>query len=168
MNSMKTYVIVDLETTGLRPNRDEIIEISAIRITDGKPEKKAFDKFVKPKAGYVPPEIETLTGIKTSMVENANSIDVVMEDFLEFIKDDAIIGWNINFDIGFIENNTNEPLTNKIHDMIPDIKGRIPDLPNYKLTTVAKHMGIDTSNAHRAIADCVLVYKVMQKGKIVL
>lgn len=165
---MKTYVIVDLETTGLRPTRDEIIEISAIRIRDGKPEKKAFDKFVKPKVGYVPPEIETLTGIKTSMVENANPIEVVMKEFLEFIKDDMIIGWNINFDIGFIENNTNEPLTNKIHDMIPDIKEQIPDLPNYKLTTVAKHLGIDTSNAHRAIADCILVYKVMQKGKMTL
>lgn len=156
-----SYVIIDLETTGLKPTRDEIIEMSAIRITGGKPERKAFDKFVKPKAGYVPPEIETLTGIKTDMVKDAGTLDEVLPEFLEFIKDDPVVGWNVNFDVGFIEHNLPNPLPNEVHDLIPDIKEVLPDLPNYKLTTVASHLGMNTSNAHRAIADCLFVYKII-------
>lgn len=161
---MKDYAIIDLETTGLKPNRDEIIEMSALIIRNGKPEKKAFDKLVKPSTGYVPPDIETLTGITTDMIKDSPKIADVMPEFLDFIGDLPLVGWNVGFDYKFIVNNTDEELTNKVHDLIPDIKKALPDMPNYKLTTVANELGIDTSNAHRAIVDCINTYKVILKA----
>ena len=159
----KDYVIIDIETTGLNSTKDEIVELSAIRVKDGKPERKPFDKLVKPKAGYIPPNIETLTGIHTAEVVNAKGIEEVLPQFLEFIQERPVVGWNVNFDWRFIEHNHDSSLPNDIIDLIPMVKEKMPNRENYKLGTIAKELGIDTSNAHRSIFDCIITYKVIQR-----
>ncbi len=157
------FVIVDIETTGLKASRDEIIEISAIRIKDGKPEKKAFDQLIKTKAGYIPPEIETLTGIHTPEIEHAPELAEVMPKFKEFIKNNVICGWNINFDWSFLQK-ADPSLTNEIVDLLPLVKKKVPNLASYKLTSLADHFNLNKKNAHRSIFDCILTYQVMQKS----
>lgn len=155
------FVIVDIETTGLKAGRDDIIQISAIRICNGEPETKAFSQWVRPRAGYIPPEIETLTGIPSKLVAKAPLIQEVMPKFKEFIGDDLVCGWNVGFDWLFLTKESPD-LHNEVKDLLPLVKEKVPDLPSYKLTNVARHFNLDTQNAHCAIFDCILTYQVLK------
>lgn len=155
------FVILDTETTGLRSSESEIIEISAIRIKDGKVAKRAFSKLVKPEAGYIPPEIEALTGISTEMVQDAHGIDEAMKDFMDFIGDSPLTGWNVNFDMRFLNKYSNIKISNEIFDSMELVKEKLPNEKSYKLTKIAEKYNINTKGAHRSLNDCILTYKVL-------
>ena len=97
------YVVFDIETTGLDPEFDEIIEIGAVKIKDGI-KIDTFNSLIKPEY-EIDEFITELTGITNEMVENAPSIDEVLPKFMDFIKDYIIIGHNVNFDINFFYDN---------------------------------------------------------------
>jgi DNA polymerase III epsilon subunit-like protein len=101
---MKHLLFLDIETTGLNPERAELIELSAIRVSaDFTEELATFDELVKP-LEEIPPFITRLTGISNEMVSDAPSIEKVHEDFKEFLRpSDVICGHNIQFDIGFLQ-----------------------------------------------------------------
>ena len=94
------YIAFDIETTGLDPMYDEIIEIGAIKIENGK-EIETFSTLIKPEY-EINDFITELTGITNEMVQNAPKINEVLTRFMDFIKDSIILGHNINFDINFI------------------------------------------------------------------
>ena len=94
------YVVLDLETTGLDPQYDDIIEVAAIRIVDGAAEG-SFSSLVNP--GYPIDEFITdLTGITDDMLSSAPSLDFVLPALLSFVGADIVVGHNVNFDINFI------------------------------------------------------------------
>ena len=86
------YTVVDIETTGLSIYDSEIIELSAIRVRDNVI-TDTFTTLVRPQS-YIPFNIVTLTGITNEMVENAPTIDVAIQKFLDFIGDDILLGHN--------------------------------------------------------------------------
>lgn len=151
-----SYVVVDIETTGLSPSYDEIIEISAIRYIDG--DKSAvFETLIKPNceiSGY----ITELTGITDAMVEDAPDINSVIRDFKDFVGDDIIVGHNVNFDINFLYDNLNncydEILTNNFIDTMRVARRVLTDLKHHRLKDIADYYGIDYEQAHRATIDC--------------
>lgn len=96
-----TYVIFDLETTGLSPVNDRIIEIGAVKMCGGKV-TDSFSTFVNPQIP-IPFNIESLTGISDSMVENAGTIEEILPEFLEFCKGAVMVAHNAGFDVGFIK-----------------------------------------------------------------
>ncbi len=96
-----TYVVFDLETTGLSPVNDRIIEIGAVKITGGKITDR-FSAFVNPRIP-IPFNIEQLTGITDAMVENAETIEKVLPEFLEFCGGAVMVAHNAGFDVGFIK-----------------------------------------------------------------
>lgn len=97
------YIAFDIETTGLDPMYDEIIEIGAIKIEDGK-EIETFSTLIKPEY-EIDEFITELTGITNEMVMDAPKINEVLPKFMDFIKDSIILGYNVNFDINFIYDN---------------------------------------------------------------
>ena len=96
---LKSYIAFDLETTGLNPMTNEIIEIGALKVRNGKVSER-FMEFIKP-TELISPAITDLTGISNDMVRSARTARSVISDFVDFCEDDILIGHNIIFDYSF-------------------------------------------------------------------
>ncbi|MGK0466398.1 PolC-type DNA polymerase III [Clostridium sp.] len=156
------FVVFDIETTGLSSENDRITEIGAVKIENGKMVDR-FNVFVNPRMD-IPYKITELTGITNDMVEFADSIEEVLPKFLEFIKESVVVAHNAAFDTAFIKRNCqrlNLKFNNAIMDTIPLAKFLLPDLKRFKLSTVAKHLGISLENHHRAVDDAKATAEIL-------
>jgi DNA polymerase III epsilon subunit family exonuclease len=152
-----SFVVFDIETTGLHAGNNEIIEIAAIKIANiNNIEHDTFNALIKPKKS-IPANITKITGITNEMIENADDIKTVLKDFCEFIEDYPLVGHNIDFDVKFVSNKANKcniEFKNKmLIDTLPLSKKAFPELDNHKLTTLAEHIGINVDRNHRALDD---------------
>lgn len=158
----KDFVIVDLETTGLSPVKNEIIEIGAIKVENGQV-VDTMDIFVKPKTP-VSYFITNLTGITNEMLKSGYDIEEGMKKFIEFSGNSTLIAHNAKFDISFLKNNMyncfNKDLENKYLDTVKISKEIVKDLPNYKLGTLAEYFNVDYKGAHRALKDCEITLDI--------
>lgn len=149
-----SYVVFDIETTGFSSSRNRIIEIGAVKVTDGKIKDK-FSAFVNPDVP-IPFEIEQLTGINDSMVLPHPKIDVILPQFLEFCKDSVLVAHNASFDVSFISYNAQQlqlEFNPTVIDTVALSRLLLPSLNRYKLDTVAKALNISLANHHRAVDD---------------
>jgi len=150
------YVVLDIETTGLDPSYDEIIELSAIRVVDDI-QVNSFSSLVKP-INQIDDFITGLTGITNDIVSKAPSIEDILPQFCEFVGENVIVGHNVNFDINFIYDNlmecSNKAFENEFIDLLRIARRTLPELKNHKLKTLAEHFEVDTTGAHRGIKDC--------------
>ncbi len=150
-----TYVVFDLETTGLSPVNDRIIEIGAIKIRNRKVIDR-FSCFVNPQIP-IPFKTEQLTGINDKMVENAEIIENILPQFLEFCEDAVMVAHNANFDVSFIKEKTKVILGKKFEHTVIDTvalsRALLPQLGKFTLDHVAKVLGIPPFNHHRAVDD---------------
>ena len=164
-NFISDYTIVDIETTGLSTIRDEIIEISAIRVRNNSI-VDTFSSLTKPE-GIISTFITSLTGITNEMVKNAPDIKSTLSDFYNFLSKDCIVGHNINFDYRFLQYNINKylgkELYNKKLDTVKLARKFCPNLESYKLANLAKYFNISTAGHHRALKDCEITYNVYYK-----
>ncbi len=169
------YTVIDIETTGLDPRYDEIIEIGALKINEGIIIEK-FESLVKPRGHYydeygnecyIDEFITELTGITNEMLETAPDIENVLPKFIDFIKDDILAGHNVNFDINFLYDNLmdelNYTLSNDFVDLMRLARKIYPDYKNHKLKTISENLNIDTTNHHRAIGDCEITNNCLMK-----
>lgn len=149
-----SYVIFDLETTGFSPELNNIIEIGAVKVKDGKI-IDSFSAFVNPKEP-IPFRIEQLTGINDGMVINAPGIETVLPEFLDFSKDCVMVAHNADFDTSFIIKKAHllglKPEFT-IVDTVSMARILLPQLNRFKLDTVAKALNISLENHHRAVDD---------------
>ena len=161
----KTFVVFDLETTGLNStpstgNMDAIIEIGAYKIIDGVI-CESFSTFVNPQR-KLSEEIISLTGITEDMIKDAPTYEDVMPDFFKFCQGNVLVGHNAaNFDFKFIDyycSRLGYTLERKVMDTIP-LAQELLFLPNYKLNTIADHFKI-SFNHHRAIDDAYVTAKI--------
>jgi predicted DnaQ family exonuclease/DinG family helicase len=163
MPGLDTFVVIDLETTGLDPATCDITELGAARFVEGKIEE-TFSQLVKPSTS-IPAEITRLTGISDKMVEKAPSIDEVIEGYEDFIKDSQwIAGHNIGFDFSFLKKHLDRKTFRKIENSSLDtaVLARIlfPRMSRYSLGHLAEMFAISRKNAHRALNDCVITGNV--------
>lgn len=159
------YTVIDIETTGLSPEYDEIIEIAAIKVMDGTP-SRTFSTLVKP-SREIDDYITALTGITNDMVSTAPDISKVLPDFIDFIGDDVLLGHNINFDINFLYDNIvhylGKPFTNSFIDSMRIFRKLYPELHHHRLMDLAAKYGIDYSRAHRSLVDCEITHHCFHK-----
>jgi DNA polymerase III subunit epsilon len=150
-----TYCLIDIETTGLDPKYDEIIEIAAIKVVDGTiVDKKS--SLIKP--NYPVDEfIAKLTGITNELLTSAPLLEDILSEFSSFWKNDILIGHNVNFDINFLYDNSiafySIPIRNNYVDVLRLARKLLPELKNHKLATLKNHFGIVQNNQHRALID---------------
>lgn len=157
-----TYVAFDLETTGLSCSNDCIIEIGAVKIKDGH-ESEYFNCFVNPGIP-IPYKIVELTGINDEMVKDADSNEVALRKFKEFVGDSVLCAHNANFDVSFIKISGAKigiEFNNPVLDTIPLSQYMFPELKRFKLNTVCKHLNIVLENHHRAVDDASAAAKIM-------
>ncbi len=162
------YIAFDIETTGLDSMYDEIIEIGAIKIEDGK-EIETFSTLIKPEY-EIDEFITELTGITNEMVIDAPKINEVLPKFMDFINDSVILGHNVNFDINFIYDNLiNEdmkPITNDFVDTLRLSRRLLPELKHHRLSDLANYYNIDTTGSHRSLTDVRItidIFKNLEK-----
>jgi len=159
-----SYVVFDLETTGLSPNVNQIIEIGAVKVVDGKITER-FSKFVNPQTP-IPFHIEELTGIRDDMVADGPPIADILPQFLEFCAGCALVAHNAEFDTGFIEKNCGDlglDYDFTVLDTVAMARYLLPHLNRFKLDTVAKDLKISLKNHHRAVDDAECTAEIFLK-----
>ena len=150
-----TFVVFDVETTGLSAVYDTIIELAAVRVVNGEI-KETFERFANPHHPLSSTTIE-LTGITDDMVKDAPEVSEVIKDFKEFIGDAILVAHNAKFDMGFFyEASKRANLHDKNYPVIDTLelaRFLYPELRNHRLNTLAKKFDIELTQHHRAIYD---------------
>jgi DNA polymerase III subunit alpha, Gram-positive type len=152
--SPMTFVVVDIETTGLSRNYHKITEIAALQVKNGVV-RKEFHTLVNPQV-KIPSFITKFTGIDNVMVKDAPIINDVMPQFTEFLGDDVFVAHNATFDYGFLSYaamrqqilmNNDRLCTRKLANRL------LPELPSKRLGAICEHMNITNIQQHRAMGD---------------
>lgn len=159
------YVVFDLETTGVSPYNDEVIEISAVKARKGKVVEE-FSELVNPKR-TIPFAASRVNNITDDMVSDAPFFDEVLRHFLEFVGEDVLVGHNIqSFDMKFIyrdcERYFHQLITNDYVDTLILAKRCFPEWRHRRLGDLADYYGISTQGAHRALVDCRMNQRVFE------
>ncbi|ABY92936.1 PolC-type DNA polymerase III [Thermoanaerobacter sp. X514] len=158
------FTVFDIETTGLSNINDEIIEIGAVKIKEGKI-IDTFETFVNPKIP-ISSFITKLTGIDESMVKDAPSIEEILPKFLEFASNSVLVAHNANFDVSFIKSKAkkfNLNVNNAVLDTLELSRHLYKDLKNYKLDTLAEHLQVKLEHHHRAVDDAMATAEIFIK-----
>jgi DNA polymerase III epsilon subunit family exonuclease len=150
------FIFFDLETTGLSPRGCRIIEIAALRVGDGAVVQGEFQALIRIDQ-KLPRFITRLTGITDDMLEDGHAIEDVLPRFAEFAGHLPLVAYNVNFDMSFLRAESARlkmQMKNLPMCALAVARRRLPGLPNYKLKTVARYLGVDHDQTHRALDDC--------------
>lgn len=161
------YIVLDLETTGLSPNYDEIIEFSGLRIKDGNIIEE-LSMLIKPEykvSGF----ISNFTGITNEMLEDKPSIDLVIDEIIDFLGDSVLLGHNTHFDVNFIYDNyarlRDKSFENNYMDLLSIVRKLYPEWKNHKLSTVATNLKLTNLPTHRSMSDCLSTFEAYELCK---
>ena len=159
------YVIFDLETTGISPNYDEVIEISALKVKGGEVVDE-FNTLVNP-GRKIPFGATKVNGITNAMVAEAPAFSHVLAEFLDFAEGLVLVGHNIaRFDMKFIwrdaEQYFGEIPQNNYVDTLQVARKHLPKMEHHRLVDLAEHYGISSEGAHRALNDRYMNQKVYE------
>ncbi len=158
------YVAFDLETTGLSPQNDVIIEIGAAIYCNGEI-KDRFQSFVNPHRRLTQKIID-LTGITDDMLQDAPDIEAVLPQFLEFCGDRPLAAHNADFDVGFVLaacSRLQIDYDPTYVDTLIMAQNLLPSLNNHKLNIVAEALELPDFNHHRAVDDAITVAYMLEK-----
>ena len=161
------YTVIDIETTGLSCEKNEIIELSALKIRNNKVTDK-FSALVKP-SGDINSFIRELTGISDELVKDADDITKVLPEFISFIENDTVLGHNVKFDLRFIKHNLKKhfqkDFLNNSLDTMRISRKYCRELTSHRLKVLAEYFKINTQGHHRALKDCEITNDVYQNIK---
>lgn len=171
------YSLLDLETTGLDPNYDNIIEVAILKVKNNEITNK-YQSLIQPNSHYIDDDtkkpiyvdsyIEDLTGITSEMLEDAPKIKDVLPEIIEFIGDDIIFGHNVNFDINFlydeIESYSGQELNNDFFDLLKISRRALKELKHHRLKDLSTYFNYEYK-PHRAMSDCQATYDISNKLK---
>lgn len=179
------YIVIDTETTGLSPDYNELIEVSAMEIKNGQVIQE-YSSLIRPseqiidddefendidyvinadgeKIYYIDNFIMQLTGINNKMLHKAPEVEEVIPKLKEFIGDKILIGHNVKFDINFLYDSfmyvAKTPLENNYIDTMRIARLLLPELEHHRLSDIAGYYKIDVLGSHRALVDCNIAYQ---------
>lgn len=160
----KQFVVFDLETTGLNPVSDRIVEIGAVRVLDGKIVDR-YQQLINPGIS-MPADASEKNHITDQMLKGCPRIEKVLPDFLAFAGDDVLAAHNAGFDLNFLKE-----ACLKQHLGVPEsyfdtmrLSVYWPGLKNKKLETFLKAAGIENKEAHRALGDAEATAELIVKS----
>lgn len=155
-----SYISLDLETTGLNPKTDKIIEIGAVRVICGEVQE-TFSALVNP-GRRLEERIVELTGISDQELAGAKELSACFDDLLEFLGDLPLLGHRILFDYSFLKKAAVDrrlKLEKKGIDTLKIARRFLPELPHRDLTSLCRYYGI-THKAHRALGDALATHEL--------
>jgi DNA polymerase III epsilon subunit family exonuclease len=157
------FVVADIETTGLYPDRNEIISIAAIRVNRDSTVHEVFTTLVKP-SRRLPKRIIEITKLTDAQLEHdgvepAQAID----EFMRFVGEERLVFYNAEFDMGFLSAlaaANGRTIKNDVSCALKMIRKAVPGLRSYKLVHVAKAINHSPDKAHTALYDAELTVSV--------
>ncbi|MEC9484552.1 MAG: 3'-5' exonuclease [Candidatus Izemoplasma sp.] len=161
------YVVFDIETTGLNPRTDRIIEIGALRIKNGEV-VDSFEQLINPGI-TIPDNVIAIHGITNEMVKDALFPGIALQEFISFCEGvDFLIGHNaVRFDYPFIENECTRYMVKypkfRVKDTIFSARKRLKGLRSYSLKALCRIFQIENKQAHRALSDVYATYEVYEQ-----
>jgi DNA polymerase-3 subunit epsilon len=164
-------VCFDCETTGLNPKKDDIISIGAVIIKNNTIiSSKKFERFVKPKA-QLPAETIKIHQIRQMDLDNAEDIEDVIYDFLDFVGNRPLVGYFLSFDVAMVNKyikpaigislpNINHEVSRIYYDKVSSHLNADIDL---KFNTIMKNLDLPLMEAHDAINDAIMTAMIYIK-----
>ncbi|HML97304.1 MAG TPA: exonuclease domain-containing protein [Tepidiformaceae bacterium] len=157
----RTYVALDLETTGLDPEQDRIIEIGAVRFDESGTELETFRRLVNP-GREIPAFIERFTGVTNQMVRGAATIAAAGPEIEAFVGSSQVVGHNIGFDLHYLAREGVRLEVDAI-DTAELARYLVPRLRSHGLAEVARELDLETFEHHRALSDARMAAAVFTR-----
>lgn len=162
---MEHYVVFDFETTGFSPQKNEIIQIGAVKYDQSHQEIARFNQLIKPTRSYLPTKISELTGIWPASLLGQPVLAEVLPDFIAFSRDSLMVAHNAPFDVSFlyqaiVDCEIGDAPHFQVYDTLSEAK-KLVQMPNYKLETFKDVLGIDL-RSHDALNDCLITARLYQ------
>ena len=160
------YYVVDVETTGLRANQNDIIELAALHVVDHQP-METFSALIQTDK-MLPDDIVALTGITDAMLKSDGiALDNAMHGFLKFVSNGRVVCHNAGFDYAFLKAACRKchlpEFKNQYVDTLQMAKRKLPNAPDHKLSTLARLLECEMTGEHRALDDCRTTFRVYEK-----
>ncbi|MEW6522036.1 MAG: helicase C-terminal domain-containing protein [Bacillota bacterium] len=148
------FVALDLETTGLDPAQDQIIEVGAVRFENGR-ETASYQCLVDP-GRPIPLRVQRLTGISPGMMAGARPVQAALAALVDFCRGVDVVAYNLEFDLAFLQDKLRRaglaPSWSGVRDCLELARLAVPALGDYRLGAVAAHLGVAPAS-HRAVED---------------
>lgn len=158
-------VILDTETTGLSADKDRIVEIACIELSNHIPTKNIFHTFINPET-KVSADAFSVHGYSDEFLSNKPKFKQIVKNFLDFIKDKKLVIHNADFDLGFLNNelrrlNVKPILKSDVVDTLQIARSKFPGVGN-SLDALCKRykINVEAREKHSALVDCHLLSKV--------
>src|ERR1700674_3253621 len=146
----RTLVALDLETTGLTPRLDRIIEVGAVRFR-GDEVLATFESLVRPEVG-IPRAVQDLTGIRDDDVVAAPPPEQVLAELIDFVGDSGVVAHSGNFDLSFLVDSERHA-GYELFDTLDLARIMLPMAPSHSLPHLSRQLGLTHSHPHRALSD---------------
>lgn len=159
-----TYIALDLETTGLNPSTDRILEIGAVKVMDGQI-VGTYETLVNP-GRKIEKRIEELTGITDEMAAEGMDTQTAVTRLVEFCEDLPLLGHNIIFDYSFVKQNAinlNLPFEKEGIDTLKIARALFPEMEHRSLQALCSYYQIQQERAHRAACDALSAMELYQR-----
>lgn len=154
-------VICDLETTGLNPYQDDIIEIALIRVENGEVGNH-LHTLIRPRQ-RIPVSVRRLTGLDDRQLATAPNLDQVLPEVLDFIGNQPLLGHNVSFDRDFLQVATNSSISNNLYDTQELARVLFPAFWGYRLGDLCRLLGIELECWHRALTDALATAELYRR-----
>lgn len=161
-----TLTIIDVETTGLSPVHDRVIEIGAVRLEKGK-KVAVFESFVNPHRP-LPPEITRITGITAGHLTDAPDFPDIKRQVTELLDGSVLVAHNAGFDYAFLSEEFKRTETEFSYPSLCTVRlfrHLYPGLRSYGLDSLISHFGITIKNRHRALGDAMVLVAFLKHAK---
>ncbi len=155
----KRIVVCDLETTGLDPKFDKIIEVGLVSLEMGEVTGK-FQTLINP-GRSLPLKVKRLTGLDDSDLVQAPDIDALLPQILDFIGESPIAGHNVQFDLGFLASARGVPFANNSYDTLELARLVAPFAASYRLESLCNEFDINLRASHRALDDALATARLL-------
>ena len=159
----KKFAFVDIETTGTSLTHDRIIEIGILRV-ENNTLVDSFETLINPQT-TLPPFIETMTGISTSMLENAPTFSQIKDDVLELLQDSVFVAHNVRFDYGFLKHEfhrNGKSFSQKHLCTVRLSRLLYPRFKRHNLDSLIERFGFSCERRHRAYDDAKVLWDFFQ------
>jgi DNA polymerase-3 subunit alpha (Gram-positive type) len=157
------YVVFDFETTGLKSDQDQIIEIGAVKVSKGIVTEN-FQQLINPLQD-IPAQATAVNGIRNEDIENSPTISEILPSFLKFIDGHVLVAHNANFDSRFLsallKRYKIKDLENYVIDTLGLSQKLFPEYSNHTLSSICKRLKLNNQKAHRALEDAEVTAKIL-------